>query len=147
MVKELDDFKVGDRVQINQECRSSGTGTLLTKGLLGRIEDPKDEGGYGFRTDEGRYYAVHQTYLSLVVDVTVGEPDYHVYPDTPVGTELVVIRDTKTKMGRFIHKGVIVVLYASEYTRDGAYRTCTLPDGSRPCIDCDDLMIKGYPLN
>lgn len=75
------------------------------------------------------------------------EPDYHVYPDTPVGTELVVIQDTKNRTGRFIHKGTPVALEQSDYSTDGAYRWCRLPNGLTLWIDCDDLMLKGYTLN
>lgn len=143
--KELVGFKVGDEVEPIIDDPLFNT-WLIKHGMVGKPlivsalhseylhfsgDSSTDIGGWF----KGRFRLVTK------------EPDYHVYPDTPVGTELVVIRDTKTKSGRFIHQGTPVTLTQSYYSADGAYRFCRIPKGLTFWIDCDDLMLKGYPLS
>ena len=88
-----------------------------------------------------------------LIKVDLTKPDYYVYPDTPVGTELVVIRDTHSKVrGTLIPKGTVVTLASKDYLTSGTSRSCNIPKHLvRICngvlIDCNDLMLKGYPID
>lgn len=73
----------------------------------------------------------------------IEEPDLYVYPDTPVGTELIVTQDTMSKYGQLVPKGLVCTLHRKAYTPCGGYRYVTSQYGQRYVIDCDHLMIKG----
>lgn len=90
---------------------------------------------------EPNWYCVNVKYLTKYVEPV--ELDLHVYPDTPVGTELIVTQDTITLYGNEVPKGTIVTLAKSEYCGKGAYRVTKDAYGLGKYIDCDHLMIKG----
>lgn len=89
------------------------------------------------------WYRLRFLKVDDVPNVEVEEPDLYVYPDTPVGTELIVTQDTTTKYGQLVPKGLLCTLYREAYTPCGGYRYVTSMLGQRYVIDCDHLMIKG----
>lgn len=72
----------------------------------------------------------------------IEEPDLHVYPDTPVGTELIITQDTLTRHGTQLLKGYKVLLALSDYSKCGGYRHVIDEFGCTYLIDCDHLMIS-----
>lgn len=144
-IKELGGFKVGGKVVLTCERRADQTyfkkhGVVCNKTVL-TISDLDDCYLYFFGDTCDAVDGWRPTNFKHYVEPV--EVDLHVYPDTPVGTVLVVTEDTITKQGHFVHKGTEVILSHREYSIDGAFRFCTLPRGVDKYIDCDVLMIKG----
>jgi hypothetical protein len=78
----------------------------------------------------------------------VDEPDYYVYPDTPIGTELVLTRSiTELPKGRVIPKGATCILVNKKYFAKGCGRQVAFEKYGLCIVDCDSLMLKGYKVD
>lgn len=147
-------FKYGD-VIVARVATQSYFGEVFNKGdvLVVTRADLDADGDICARRFNGSYgYCVDPADFDLKVDdvpnEVIEEPDLYVYPDTPVGTELIVTQDTKSYYGVPIPKGTVVKLSKSAYYGDGGYRAVDIPKHLSNVwhdviVDCDHLMIKG----
>ena len=139
-------FKAGDIVRVKPACYTymrrfeyfKQLGIDITKANL-TINDTNDEYIYFFKDDSES----HMGFFPEAFEMVDEEPDLYVYPDTPLGTELIVTQDTVSLYGQLVEKGLVVTLYQSHYSRCGGYRSTMDSTGRAYWIDCDHLMIKG----
>lgn len=151
-------FKVGDEVVIIEDTTSYGGRTLNKGQHLLIVMD-----------DQSRYYPYyckllpeHNGVKVLIDDSQVElanhdnqvdpEPDYYVYPDTPVGTELVLTRSIKGLNKHYeIPKGATCILTNRRYFAKGGARqvafTGEFENYGLCFVDCDSLMLKGYKVD
>lgn len=76
----------------------------------------------------------------------IDEPDYYIYPNTPVGTKVVFVRDSASKMGFTAYKGGVGVLEELPY-KHGKYLYIRLDqNGVARYYNVEDLMILGFDI-
>lgn len=109
------DIQVNDVVMINpelaKELKLDPYAEYIVKGVCyNSIGKPLVE----LDITSNRIKALNACYL-IKVDLT--KPDDFIYPDTPAGTKIVAIRDTKGLLGVGISKGTVLTLgaYARRY--------------------------------